>query len=118
MSEHVRTQLLEFRAGLIKPSALIGNGYRNPRKAAYEYLLKKLHNEENPSARVDGIIVSSTGQAFCTEVRAVRSQAYGSIMDGSSKLISSSMLITDYGVMPSPDGEGGYVIYIVTSKYN
>ena len=104
--------LSQLLAGAIRPSSVIGKGYKNPKSVASGWLRTQLHNLQNPNATVSQIHVSSTGKAFTSERKAMHSPVFKLLVNGKYTTINSSVVI-DYGVIPSTIGDG-IEIYVVT----
>lgn len=111
-----RLQLSQLFTGLLPPRQVVGSGYRYPKQAASQWLIKQIHNLENPDAKVDQILLLTSGKPFASEAMAKNSRSYQQLITGSFKLINDA-IVTDYGVMPAPGGEvnAGYCIYIITA---
>jgi len=99
-------------SGTVKPSRVVGRGYKNPKSVASAWLRKEIHNLENLTAKVDKVVVTSSGKAFSSDTRAMMSKCYRSLVDGSYG-VRDKVIITDYGVMPAPGGDGK-MVYICT----
>ncbi len=97
--------------GSVKPSKIVGRGYKNPKQVAAQWLRSEMHNESNPSCKVSQVHVSSSGKGFSSESTAIKSKTYKSLLSGEYKLINNAT-VTDYGVMPTPDNDAGYMIYV------
>ena len=108
-----QNSLTHLLAGLIKPGSIVGSGYKNPRQVASEWLRKEIHNDScnnDASCRVDQIHGTSSGKAFTSEARAMKSNTYKQLVNGVYKTFSGRQ-VKDFGVMPSPHGDG-YEIYV------
>jgi hypothetical protein len=97
--------------GSVKPSSIIGKGYKNPKQVAAQWLRSEMHNESNPNCKVSQVHVTSSGKGFVSESKAMRSKTYKSLLSGEYKLINNAV-VTDYGVMPTPDNDSGYMIFV------
>ncbi|WP_447018474.1 hypothetical protein [Shewanella algae] len=99
----------------ISPATVVGRGYKNPRLTASAWIRQQWHNLENPNNRVDFVGVTSTGKAYVSEAKAIRSKDHQALVEGTFKLISDCSTVVDYGVMPAPGGDG-YMVYACTAK--
>ncbi|GIU41025.1 hypothetical protein TUM3794_20450 [Shewanella colwelliana] len=99
----------------ISPATVVGKGYKNPRRTASAWLRQQLHNLENPNSRIAFIGVASTGKAYASEAKAMKSADYQALAAGNFKLLTDALIVVDYGVMPGP-GDDGYVVYACTAK--
>ena len=97
--------------GMVKPSTIVGRGYKNPKQVAAQWLRSEMHNEENPRCKVSQVHVASSGKGFSSESAAMKSKPYKNLLSGDYKLINNAT-VTDYGVMPTPDNDSGYMIYV------
>ena len=97
--------------GSVKPSSIVGRGYKNPKQVAAQWLMSEIHNASNPNCKVSQVHVASSGKGFTSESRAMNSKTYKSLLKGEYKLINDAT-VTDYGVMPTPDNDSGYMIYV------
>jgi hypothetical protein len=97
--------------GCVKPSTIVGRGYINSKQVAAQWLRSEMHNELNPSCKVSQVHVASSGKGYTSESTAMKSNCYKSLINGEYKLINNA-LVTDYGVMPTPDNDSGYMIYV------
>jgi hypothetical protein len=113
-----RETLSKLQAKLIKPSLVIGRGYKYPQSVAVSYLLKEIHNEENPHAKICGAHVMTSGKPFSTIARARASAVYTQLFKGTYKLLNSASVVSDFGVMPTPVETPGYMIYVCTKVVN
>lgn len=104
------TMLHNLLAGKITPRSVVGTGYVNAKQVASECIRKQIHNIENPSQKVVDVYVSSSGAAYKSELLAMKSKVYQSILNNTFKAINN-FVITDYGVMPAPGGDG-YMMYV------
>lgn len=109
----LKADISNLLARNIKPSSIVGTGYKNGRQVASQWLRKELHNKSNPSATVDQIIVMSSGQAFSSEAKAIQSKSHKLLVNGDFKVWKTHR-ITDFGVFPSEFGDG-FEIYIQCS---
>jgi hypothetical protein len=107
----LQSNLNDLMNGHLKPSTIIGRGYKNPKQVAAQWLRSEMHNESNPSCKVSQVHVSSSGKGFLSESKAMKSKTYKSLLNGEYKLINNA-IVTDYGVMPTPDNDSGYMIYV------
>lgn len=116
MSERIeyQTMLSQLLNGQITPRSVIGAGYKNARQVASGWIRTQLHNLENPSANVSQIHVSSSGKAFSTEGRAIKSKVHKHLLFNNYPTIDGSV-VSEFGVMPATVGDG-YEIYVVTKR--
>jgi hypothetical protein len=98
-------------SGTVSARSIVGSGYKNTKQVAAQWLLKEMHNLENPSCQVSQVHVSSSGKPFASEASAIRSKVFKTLVDGEYRLINNAV-VTDYGVMPTPDSSVGYMIYV------
>lgn len=105
--------LKDLLCGKVKPSAIVGKGYKNPKSVASAWLRKEMHNAVNNQSSVQYIGVASNGNAFKTEAKAMQSKAYKSLVDGKFQTFNDAR-VRDYGVMPSMLGDG-YEVYACLS---
>ena len=113
MSIEHKQDLSNLLAGKIKPAKIIGRGgYKYPKSAASAWLLKQIHNKENPNSKISDCFVMTNGKPFPTESKAMQSDSYQSLLAGKFGLMSDRAYVSDYGVMASPCGNGGYVGYV------
>lgn len=104
-------RLASLLNGKLKPMAVIGTGYKNPKKTASEYLRTQVANSTlSEQNKVSTVIVSTSGYAFKSESNAKRSKAYCQLSEGKCELFARKV-ITDFGVWPSAYGDG-YEIYV------
>lgn len=108
-----RCKLTQLLLGEVKPSSIIGTGYKNPKKSASEYLRKQIANSESGAIYVDQIFIASNGCAFSTEEKARSSKIFTELLKGSKCFSNGS--VVDFGVWPSSFGDG-YEIYVELSK--
>lgn len=109
--KELKSDLVGLMSGNVKPSKIIGRGYVNPKQVAAQWLRSEMHNELNPSCKVSQVHVTSSGRGFSSEPTAMKSKTYQSLLKGEYKLINNAT-VTDYGVMPTPDEDAGYMIYV------
>jgi hypothetical protein len=102
--------------GNVKPSTIVGRGYKNPKQVAAQWLRTEMHNESNPSCKVSQVHVASSGKGFSSELTAMKSKTYKSLLSSEYKLINNAT-VTDYGVMPTPDSDSGYMIFVEYKHY-
>ncbi|WP_282109337.1 hypothetical protein [Shewanella algicola] len=93
----------------ITPSAIVGKGYVYPKSVASAWLRKEIHNMENPTVKVDHVSVTTSGKAFGSESKAMKSSVYKSLQAGQFKAINNATVV-DFGVMTAPGGDG-FMIY-------
>lgn len=107
-------KLEKLLGGEVKPSSVIGSGYKNPKKSASEYLRKLITNAPGGNCKsVGGIIVSGNGRAFKTEAAACSSKAYTQLSKGLATF--DGLVVSGFGVWPSFFGDG-YEIYVDLDK--
>lgn len=99
--------------GDIKPSSIIGSGFKNPKKSASEWLRTQISNATaTERSKISATIVTSNGSAFKSEAKAVSSKTYTELFNGKSPYFRNAV-VTDFGVWPSAFGDG-YEIYVST----
>lgn len=99
--------------GTVKPSQIVGTGYKYPKRVASGWLRKQIHNIENPNSLISEIFVTTSGKAFLSEVKAMASTTYQQLANNCFRTINNSRVV-DYGVMPATIGDG-YEIYVELS---
>lgn len=114
----LQTQLTQVLNGTLRPSCIIGTGYKSPKGVASAWLRKEIHNRQNHNRRVDDVYVQVNGKPFATEAKAMQSKAYQQLVKGEFKLITDGLIVGEYGVMTAPgnDPTPGYCVYIVTTR--
>jgi hypothetical protein len=108
---------INLLSGIIKPSKIVGRGYKSPKSVASAWLLKQIHNAENPQSKVSGLMVMTNGKPFSSEAKAMASKGYKALIDGTIQLLADNTYVSDYGVMPSPCCSGGYVGYFAVGYH-
>tara|TARA_Y100000780_G_C13694801_1_gene421045 strand:+ start:216 stop:560 length:345 start_codon:yes stop_codon:yes gene_type:complete len=108
-NEEARFMLANLLAGAVKPSKIVGAGYKQAKMQASCYLRKIIHNDENPSFKVSQVFTNTNGTAFRSEESAKRSNVYNELSLGTHPL---SDQVSQYGVIEAP-GEDGFMVYIV-----
>lgn len=93
---------INLMAGFIKPSKIIGRGYKNPKSVASAWLLKQIHNAENPLCKVSDLLVMTNGKPYSSEAKAMSSKAYKALTDAKFQLLADNAYVKDFGVMPCP----------------
>ena len=78
---------INLMAGIIKPSKIVGRGYKSPKSVASAWLLKEIHNAENPKSKVSELLVMTNGKPFGSEAKAMASKAYKALIDGTSNYL-------------------------------
>jgi len=96
--------------GSLKPSKVIGTGYKNAKATASAWLRKELHNMQNPNVKVDEVFVAPNGKGFESESHAMRTTRYRALINGNYGT-ADDKIVTDYGVMPAIGGDG-YMAYV------
>lgn len=102
--------------GSVKPGRIVGTGYKNPKQVAAQWLMAQMHNSLNPNNKVSQVHVASSGKGFTSESTAMKSKTYKKLLNGEYKLINDT-IVTDFGVMPTPDADSGYMIYVEYKYY-
>lgn len=115
--ERYNTMLTQLMAGAIKPSSVVGRGYKYPKSVASSWIRTQIHNQENPNSKISDCYVTTSGKPFPTESKAMASEGYKLLVAGKFKLISDRFYVKDYGVMPAPGGDGGYVVYTINEVH-
>jgi hypothetical protein len=114
MTLEYKQDFSDLMASKITPASIVGRGgYKYPKSVASSWLLKQIHNAENPNCKISDCFVMTNGKPFPTEAKAMQSAQYQSLLSGKSNLLSDRAYVSDYGVMPSPCGNGGYILYVV-----
>lgn len=111
-ASELRVKLLGLLSGVVKPTAIIGGGYQNPRMSAGSYLNRVIYNTENPNSAVDFVSVSSNGHGYKSENSAMRSKEYKLLIAATENqtIMDSGVLVKKVGVMPDSLGFG-FMIY-------
>lgn len=111
-----KNELLQLLKGELKPSDVVGKGYKYPKSVASAWLRTEIHNLSNPNNKVSDIYVQTNGKPYASEERAKQSEAYLQLEKGTFRLLSDNYVVSEFGVLPaSQDGsEKGYCIYIKT----
>ena len=78
----LQTQLTQVLNGTLRPSCIVGTGYKSSRGVASAWLRKEIHNKQNPNCRVDDVYVQVNGKPFATEAKAMQSKAYQQLVKG------------------------------------
>ena len=112
--ENYNTMLSNLMAGQITPTSVVGRGYKYPKSVASSWIRTQLHNQDNPNCKINDCYVMTNGKPFSSEAKAMSSKAYEQLLSGSFELLADYLYVKEFGVMPSPGGDGGYVVYIVT----
>ncbi|MFT5715963.1 MAG: hypothetical protein ACI9T7_000136 [Oleiphilaceae bacterium] len=113
MSLEYKQNFSDLMASKITPASIVGRGgYKYPKSVASSWLLKQIHNNENPNCKVSECFVMTSGKPFPSEVKAMQSTQYQSLLSGTPQLLADRAYVSDYGVMPSPCGNGGYIVYV------
>jgi hypothetical protein len=113
MSLEYRQKFADLIIGKITPSSIVGRGgYKYPKSVASSWLLKQIHNFENPNCKLSECFVMTSGKPFPSEAKAMQSTHFQSLLSGTFQLLADRAYVSDYGVMPSPCGNGGYIAYI------
>ncbi|MBW0298864.1 hypothetical protein B4P00_22120 [Shewanella xiamenensis] len=116
MQSKIETHLADLKGlleGTVKPRTIIGTGYNNPKSAASAWLRMQLHNIENPNSKIHYVCVTSSGKAYESESKAMKSKAYQTLVGGTFNAINNAS-VKDFGVIPSRFGDG-YEVYACLS---
>lgn len=103
--------LEQLKTGMIKPREVVGGGYRNGRKVAFEWIYTQLINVQLPSEqKVSDVYASSTGMPFASAEKARASKVFKSLERDEFKTIND-LPVLDHGIRNSVVGEG-YLVWI------
>lgn len=114
LSEY-RMLLQDLMAGNARPSKIIGRGYKNPKSSASGWLRREMHNITNPEQAISGCYVTSSGAPYSSIAKAKASLAYIRAAAGTMQFIRKDMHLEDFGVIPDPAGDKGFVVFTRTS---
>lgn len=113
-NENARFMLANLLSGAVKPSKIVGTGYKQAKMQASCYLRKIIHNDENPGFTVSKVFTNTNGTAFRSEESAKRSNIYNELSLGIHPL---SDQVEQFGVIEAP-GEDGFMVYIICKTTN
>jgi len=112
--EEYEVMLSDLFSGKIKPSKVVGTGYKNPRQVAAEWINKQILNAQNPNNKKCDVHLMSSGKPFKDVTIAKRSKIFNTIALGEYKTINDSV-VADFGVCKAPVGSG-YLVWVKTAR--
>lgn len=110
MPTEYRENLTGLLMGQIRPSKIVGTGYKNPKQVASGWLRTQMHNETNPNQKVCEIKVSASGAGFISELKAKKCQTFKALENGTLSLLNEAT-VTEFGVQKALYGDG-YEVFI------
>tara|TARA_Y100001936_G_C15598060_1_gene420318 strand:- start:84 stop:443 length:360 start_codon:yes stop_codon:yes gene_type:complete len=105
--------LFDLMDNNLRPSSVVGTGYKNAKSVAASWLHARIHNLTNPLDKVSEMFVSSNGKPYSSIAAAERSPQFKRLERGEMTFFASSLVVTSYGVKPV---SGGFAVFMVTGK--
>lgn len=114
--DRYETLLSQLQTGTIKPKDIVGSGYKNGRKVAFEWLYTQILNSQLPAdEEITDVFASASGMPFSSALKARNSDEYWQLENDQFNTFKGRA-VQEYGIRAGVNGIGFLVWVKIGAK--